>query len=205
MPRLGTIDRQTRETQVRVELNLDGNGQARLATGIGFFDHMLELMARHALWDLQVQAQGDLHVDSHHTVEDVGLVLGQALAAALGDKRGIRRYGHSVLPMDDALVTAAVDLSGRAFLVYDVKFPATQVGGLDTELIQEFWRAFSGQAACNLHVLLQHGLNSHHIAEAVFKATARALRMATELDPRDRDQIPSTKGTLGSGPLSATG
>ncbi len=196
MPRIGTIDRQTRETHVRVELNLDGNGQARVATGIGFFDHMLELMARHALWDLQVQAQGDLQVDSHHTVEDVGLVLGQALATALGDKRGIVRYGHSLLPMDDALVSAAVDLSGRTFLVYDVKFPATRVGGLDTELIQEFWRAFCSQAACNLHVTLQHGLNCHHIAEAVFKATARALRMATELDPRSCDQIPSTKGTL---------
>jgi imidazoleglycerol-phosphate dehydratase len=195
MPRIATIDRQTAETQIRVELNLDGSGQSQIATGVGFFDHMLTLLAKHAAIDLNIQAQGDLHVDQHHTVEDVGIAFGQALKQALGDKAGIRRYGHFTLPMEETLVTTALDLSGRYALVFHVPFPVAKTGDFDNELVEDFWQATAANALMNLHVLLHHGRNSHHISEAVFKATARALRMAVEPDPR-MPGVPSTKGTL---------
>jgi imidazoleglycerol-phosphate dehydratase len=195
MPRTATIDRKTAETQVHVELNLDGAGNSTIATGVGFFDHMLTLLAKHAAFDLKVQAQGDLHVDQHHTVEDTGIALGQALKQALGDKAGIRRYGHFTLPMEETLVTSAVDLSGRYALVFQVAIPARKIGQFDSELVEDFWQALAANALMNLHVMLHHGRNSHHIAEAVFKATARALRMAVESDPR-MPGVPSTKGTL---------
>ncbi len=195
MPRTATIDRKTAETQIRVELNLDGSGQSRIATGVGFFDHMLTLLAKHAAFDLNVDAQGDLHVDQHHTVEDVGIAFGQALKQALGDKAGIRRYGHFTLPMEETLVTTALDLSGRYALVFQVAFPVAKTGEFDNELVEDFWQATAANALMNLHVLLHHGRNSHHISEAVFKATARALRMAVEPDPR-MPGVPSTKGTL---------
>jgi imidazoleglycerol-phosphate dehydratase len=196
MVRNATVQRTTAETEIQLSLNLDGSGEALVSTGIGFLDHMLDLLARHACLDLSVQAEGDLHVDQHHTVEDVGICLGQAVRQALGDKRGIRRYGHVTLPMEDTLVTSAIDLSGRFFLVFRVDFPTTKIGNFDTELVQEFWQATAANALMNLHVLLHHGQNSHHISEAVFKATARALRTAVEFDPRVPG-VPSTKGTLG--------
>ena len=196
MARVGNISRETKETNIQLLVDLDGTGTAQLQTGIGFLDHMLELFCRHGLLDLTLEARGDLHVDAHHTVEDCGICLGQALKQALGDKRGIRRYGHCVLPMDESLVTAAVDLSGRAYCHVAVPFPATRVGGFDTELVAEFWQAVTQHVGCNLHVLLHYGRNSHHIAEAVFKATARALRMAVEIDPRQPSAIPSTKGVI---------
>jgi imidazoleglycerol-phosphate dehydratase len=195
MPRTATIDRKTAETQIRVELNLDGAGNSTIATGVGFFDHMLTLLAKHAAIDLNVQAKGDLHVDQHHTVEDVGIAIGQALKQALGDKAGIRRYGHFTLPMEETLVTTALDLSGRYFLVFQVPIPSRKIGQFDSELVEDFWQALAANALMNLHVVLHHGRNSHHIAEAVFKATARALRMAIESDPR-MPGVPSTKGTL---------
>jgi imidazoleglycerol-phosphate dehydratase len=195
MPRTATIDRQTSETQVRVELNLDGAGKSQISTGVGFFDHMLTLLAKHAAIDLDIQAKGDLQVDQHHTVEDVGIALGQALRQALGDKSGIRRYGHFTLPMEETLVTTAIDLSGRYALVFQVVFPSQKIGDFDSELVEDFWQATAANALMNLHVLLHHGRNSHHISEAVFKATARALRMAMEADPRMAG-VPSTKGTL---------
>ena len=193
--RIASIDRKTAETEIALEVNLDGSGESQIATGVGFFDHMLELLARHAAIDLKVAAQGDLHVDQHHTVEDVGICLGRALREALGDKAGIRRYGHFTLPMEETLVTAAVDFSGRYFLVFDAAFPSPKIGEFDSELVEDFWQAVAANALCNLHVSLHHGRNSHHIAEAVFKATARALRMAVESDPR-MPGVPSTKGTL---------
>jgi imidazoleglycerol-phosphate dehydratase len=195
MARTAHIRRQTAETDVELELSLDGGGQATVQTGVGFLDHMLTLLAKHAAFDLNVAAKGDLHVDQHHTVEDVGICLGQALKQALGDKAGIRRYGHFTLPMDETLVTSAVDLSGRFALVFNAPLPAPKIGAFDSELLEEFWNAFAGNCQCNLHVLLHYGRNSHHIAEAVFKATARALRMAVEHDPR-MTGVPSTKGTL---------
>ena len=195
MPRTATIHRQTAETLIDLELNLDGCGQAQIATGIGFFDHMLTLLAKHSACDLSVRAQGDLHVDQHHTVEDVGICLGQALRQALGDKAGIRRYGHFTLPMEETLVTTALDLSGRYFLVFQVPFSSGKIGDFDSELVEDFWQAVAANALINLHVLLHHGRNSHHVSEAVFKATARALRMAVEPDPR-MPGVPSTKGTL---------
>lgn len=193
--RTARIQRKTRETEIELELNLDGTGQAALNTGVGFFDHMLELFAKHAVMDLTVQARGDLHVDQHHTVEDVGICLGQALKQALGDKSGIRRYGHFILPMEETLVTSAIDLSGRYFLVFDAKFPTAKIGEFDSELVEDFWQAVAANVLCNLHVMLHHGRNSHHISEAIFKGTARALRMAVERDPRVPG-VPSTKGTL---------
>ena len=192
MSRTAAIKRQTAETDVELELNLDGSGASSIATGVGFFDHMLTLFARHAALDLTVRAKGDLHVDQHHTVEDVGICLGQAL----GDKSGIRRYGHFTLPMEETLVTTAIDLSGRYYLVFQVALPAAKIGDFDSELVEDFWQAVAANALCNLHVVLHHGRNSHHIAEGVFKATARALRMAVEHDPR-MPGVPSTKGTLG--------
>ena len=193
--RTAQIDRRTAETHIRLELNLDGGGTANVRTGVGFFDHMLTLLARHAAFDLTIEADGDLHVDQHHTVEDTGICLGQALRQALGDKAGIRRYGHCTLPMEETLVTSAVDLSGRYFLVFQAAPPAAKIGDFDSELVEDFWQAVAANGLFNLHVLLHHGRNSHHIAEGVFKATARALRMAVEADPR-MSGVPSTKGTL---------
>ena len=175
---------------------LDGSGAYDNRTGVGFFDHMLDQLARHALFDLTVAATGDLHIDDHHTVEDVGIALGQAMAQALGDKRGIRRYGECHLPMDDAQVRAALDLSGRPYLVWNVDFPTAKIGLFDSELLREFFQAFSTHGGITLHVDRLHGINSHHIAEAAFKAVARALRIAVEIDPRRADAVPSTKGTL---------
>lgn len=193
--RIAAIHRKTAETYVAVELNIDGIGEARVATGVGFFDHMLALLAKHAAIDLNVQATGDLHVDQHHTVEDVGITLGQAFAQALSDKAGIRRYGHFTLPMEETLCTVALDLSGRAYFVFQAAFPTHKIGDFDSELVADFWQAFAANALCNLHVVVHHGRNSHHIAEAIFKATARALRIAVEADPRQHG-VPSTKGTL---------
>lgn len=197
MTRTATIERETRETSIRLTLELDGSGVSQIKTGVGFLDHMLELLARHAVIDLDVEARGDLHVDQHHTVEDVGICFGQAIRQALGNKSGIRRYGHFTLPMEEVLATASIDLSGRYFLVFDVEFPTPKIGDFDSELVEDFWQATAANALCNLHVLIHHGRNSHHISEAVFKATARALRMAVESDGRVAG-IPSTKGTLDS-------
>jgi imidazoleglycerol-phosphate dehydratase len=195
MPRAATVTRTTKETDIRLSLDLDGTGQAEIATGVGFFDHMLTLVAGHALIDLQIACTGDTHVDGHHTVEDVGRALGFAVAEALGDRRGIRRYGHCVLPMDEALVTAAVDLGGRAACVLAVEFPVPTIGSFDAQLVEVFWESFAATAGANVHAVLHHGRNGHHIAEAVFKGLARSLRMAVEPDPR-QPGIPSTKGTL---------
>ena len=195
MPRTASIDRKTRETQIRLELNLDGSGQGAWQTGVGFLDHMLELFTRHGAFDLTVQATGDLHVDAHHTVEDVGICLGQALKQALGDKQGIRRYGHFTLPMEETLCTTAFDLSGRYYLVFQAHFPSPTIGQFDTELVEDFWQAVAANALCNLHILVPYGRNSHHISEAIFKCAARSLRMAVEADPR-MSGVPSTKGTL---------
>ena len=194
--RTHTLTRSTAETEISVTVNLDGTGQYDNQTGVGFFDHMLDQLARHSLIDMTVRAQGDLHIDDHHTVEDTGIALGQALAAALGDKRGIVRYGACLLPMDDALVRAALDLSARPFLVWNVDLPTGKIGTFDTELVREFFQAFATHGGITLHVDMLHGLNSHHIAEAAFKAVARALRDAVETDPRKADAIPSTKGAL---------
>ena len=195
MSRSATIHRDTAETKIELSLNLDGTGRHDLATGVGFFDHMLTHVAKHGLFDLTVKCQGDLHVDAHHSVEDVGICFGKALAQALGDKSGIRRYGSATVPMDETLVTAAVDLSGRPFLVWNADVPNETLGAFRSSLAEEFWRAASSAGAFNLHVVLHHGKNTHHIVEAIFKATARALRAATELDPRGRG-VPSTKGVL---------
>ncbi len=194
--RQATITRTTAETDITVTLNLDGSGTYDNQTGVGFFDHMLDQLARHALIDMTVRATGDLHIDDHHTVEDVGIAIGQALTQAFGDKRGIRRYGACLLPMDDALVRAALDLSGRPFLVWGLEMPTDKIGTFDTELVREFFQALSTHGGITLHVDQLHGLNSHHIAEAAFKAVARALREAVEPDPRRSDAVPSTKGTL---------
>jgi imidazoleglycerol-phosphate dehydratase len=195
MPRSATIQRDTAETTIRLAVNLDGAGQATLASGVGFFDHMLTLLAKHSLIDLTVEAKGDLHVDAHHTVEDVGICFGKALAQALGDKAGIRRYGSATVPMDETLVTAALDLSGRPFCVWQAEVPPEMLGGFNAPLAEEFWRAVASSAAMNLHVVCHHGRNAHHIVEAIFKACARALRQAVEPDPR-MTGIPSTKGVL---------
>ena len=195
MPRIAKIERKTRETQIRLELNLDGSGQGSWKTGVGFFDHMLELFSRHGAFDLTVEAKGDLQVDQHHTVEDVGICLGQAVKQALGDKKGIRRYGHFTLPMEETLATTAIDLSGRYYLVFNAEFTSPKIGEFDSELVEDFWQAFAANSLCNLHVLVHYGRNSHHVAEAIFKSAARALRMAVETDPR-MSGVPSTKGTL---------
>jgi imidazoleglycerol-phosphate dehydratase len=196
MTRSATISRTTSETDIHLTLDLDGSGQAELSTGVGFLDHMLTALARHGLFDLHVQATGDLHIDDHHTVEDVGIVLGQAFAQAIGDKRGIRRYGQALVPMDEALIEAAIDISGRPLLVWSVAFSVPTIGTMDTELFEEFFRAFAHNALITLHVTQKAGRNAHHIAEGCFKALARALRMAAELDPRAAGVIPSTKGAL---------
>ncbi len=195
MTRTARIQRQTTETKIELELCLDGSGSADVETGIGFFDHMLELLTKHAAFDLKVRADGDLHVDQHHTVEDTGICLGLALREALGDKKGIRRYGHFTLPMEETLVTVAVDFSGRFALAYQADVPAAKIGDFDSELLEDFWQSVAANTLCNLHVLLHYGRNSHHISEAVFKAAARAMRMAVEDDPR-MPGVPSTKGTL---------
>jgi imidazoleglycerol-phosphate dehydratase len=194
--RSAKISRKTAETEIDVSLTLDGTGSYAMETGVGFFDHMLDQLARHSLIDMNVRCKGDLHIDDHHTVEDCGIAIGQALSEALGDKRGIRRYGSCLLPMDDALVRCALDLSGRPFLVWNVDLPTAKIGTFDTELVREFFQALSTHGGITLHVDMLHGVNSHHIAEAAFKAVARALREAVEADPRKGDAIPSTKGTL---------
>jgi imidazoleglycerol-phosphate dehydratase len=194
--RTAEIRRETGETSIRVSLDLDGTGAARVDTGIGFLDHMLTALARHALLDLDVTAKGDLHVDFHHTTEDVGIVIGQALTQALGDKRGVRRYGHAVVPMDEALVEAAVDLSGRPFLAWSVAFARPKIGEMDTELFEEFFRALAMNGLMTLHLRQLAGRNAHHVAEACFKAVARSLRAACEPDPRMAGAVPSTKGSL---------
>jgi imidazoleglycerol-phosphate dehydratase len=196
MSRTATVSRTTTETDISVTLALDGTGRADIATGIGFLDHMLTSLARHALFDLKVAAKGDLHIDFHHTTEDVGIVLGQAFAQAIGDKRGIRRFGQALVPMDEALAEAAVDISGRPFLAWQAKFAQPKVGDMDTELFEEFFRAFAMNALATLHITRKAGRNAHHVAEACFKAVARALRMASEPDPRAGGAIPSTKGSL---------
>jgi imidazoleglycerol-phosphate dehydratase len=193
--RTAEINRQTKETKVRVSLNLDGSGDASVHTGVGFFDHMLDLLGRHSLIDLDIEAEGDLQIDYHHTVEDVGIVIGQALEKALGDKRGINRYGWAIVPMDESLAQVAVDLSGRPAFVFKVQFTGETIGQFPVELVEEFLKALSTNAKMNLHVSVPYGGNNHHIAEAIFKATARALRLAVSHDPRS-DAVPSTKGSL---------
>ena len=194
--RQATITRNTSETQVQVTLNLDGTGVYDNQTGVGFFDHMLDQLSRHSLIDMTIRATGDLHIDDHHTVEDTGIAIGQALVQALGDKKGIRRYGSFLLAMDDSLVRAALDLSARPYLVWNVDFPSLSIGTFDTELVREFFQALSTHGGITLHIDRIHGLNSHHIAEAAFKAVARALREAVEPDPRMAGVLPSTKGAL---------
>ena len=191
-----TITRKTAETDITLTLSLDGRGEASVASGCGFLDHMLTLLARHARFDLSLTCVGDTYVDDHHTVEDIGIVLGTALAECLGEKRGITRYGSAILPMDETLVLTAADLSGRAYLGWELRFPTEKIGSFDTELCKEFFTAFVRTAACNLHIRLLSGGNSHHIAEGAFKATARALRAAVAIDPAMGDEIPSTKGAL---------
>jgi imidazoleglycerol-phosphate dehydratase len=194
--RQASLERQTHETAIAVEVNLDGTGIYDIETGVGFFDHMLDQLARHSLMDIKVRAEGDLHIDAHHTVEDTGIALGQAFARAVGDKRGIVRYGHAYLPMDETLTRAALDLSNRPHLIWNVKIPSPMLGDMDTELAQEFFQAFAQNAGITLHIENFYGTNSHHIVESVFKAVARALRMAIEIDPRSKDALPSTKGAL---------
>lgn len=195
MTRRATIKRKTAETDIELSLDLDGTGKTEIETGVGFFDHMLTLLGRHSLIDLSIKARGDLHVDHHHTVEDTGICFGKALAEALGDKRGIVRYGSVTLPMEETLVTTALDLSGRAWFVNHVAIPTSKIGEFDAELVDVFWQAVAANALMNLHFVLHHGANSHHIAEAVFKGAARALRQAVAIDPRQKD-VPSSKGTL---------
>ncbi|QPZ90469.1 imidazoleglycerol-phosphate dehydratase HisB [Thioclava electrotropha] len=194
--RKATISRKTAETEINVEINLDGTGQFDNKTGVGFFDHMLDQLARHSLIDMTVRAKGDLHIDDHHTVEDTGIALGQALVQALGDKRGIRRYGHFALAMDDTQVSCALDLSARPFFVWNCDMPSPKIGTFDTELVREFFQALATHGGITLHIDRVHGFNSHHIAEAAFKSVARALRMAVETDPRMGGVLPSTKGAL---------
>ncbi|SEQ81723.1 imidazoleglycerol-phosphate dehydratase HisB [Thalassovita taeanensis] len=194
--RSSTITRSTAETEISVTVNLDGTGAYDNQTGVGFFDHMLDQLARHSLIDMTISAKGDYHIDDHHTVEDTGIALGQALAQALGDKKGIRRYGSCLLPMDDAQVRCALDLSARPYLIWNVEFKAPKIGTFDTELVREFFQALSTHGGITLHVDQLHGFNAHHVAEAAFKSVARALREAVEVDPRKSDAIPSTKGAL---------
>ncbi len=194
--RSATIDRNTNETKISVSLNLDGSGKAELATGLGFLDHMLDQIARHGMMDVSVQAKGDLHIDAHHTVEDIGITLGQAFAKAIGDKKGIRRYGHSYVPLDEALSRVVIDISGRPEMEFDVKFTRAMVGEFDVDLIHEFFQGFVNHAMITLHIDNLRGHNAHHQSETVFKAFGRALRMAAELDPRMAGVMPSTKGSL---------
>lgn len=195
-PRRAEVTRNTAETRIHAAIDLDGTGRADIASGIGFLDHMLHALARHSLIDVSLRAEGDLHIDFHHTTEDCGIVLGQALRAALREKRGIQRYGHAVVPMDEALAEAAIDISGRPFLVWQVPFAHSKIGDMDTELFEEFFRAVAMNAGIALHIVLRHGHNAHHVAEACFKAAARALRTAVAIDGRMADVVPSTKGVL---------
>ncbi len=194
--RKGAVARKTRETSIEVSLDLDGSGVSDISTGVGFFDHMLDQLARHSLIDLTVSAKGDRHIDDHHTVEDVGIAIGQALAKALGDKRGLTRYADCLLPMDEALTRVALDVSGRPFLVFRTEFTSERIGAFDAELVREFFQAFAGNAGLTLHVETLYGANSHHIAESCFKGVARALRAAIAIDPRQAERVPSTKGAL---------
>ncbi len=193
--RIAEISRATKETQIALKINLDGTGRAQIKTGVGFLDHMLELFTRHGLFDLEVTCNGDLHIDDHHTTEDIGICLGMAIDKALGNKASIRRYGHCILPMDETLVTTAVDLSGRAYWVWNAPMPSQKIGTFDSELVADFWQAVSTHGRMNLHVLLHYGRNTHHISEAIFKGLARTLRMAVEIDARGTG-VPSTKGAL---------
>lgn len=193
--RSASINRKTAETDIQLSLNIDGSGQSSIATGVGFLDHMLTLFAKHGLFDLTVKCNGDVHVDAHHTTEDIGICLGMAFDQALGDKKGITRYGHMVLPMEETLVTVAVDLSGRNYVVFQAPMPSEKIGEFDSELVEDFWYAFASNSKCNYHTLLHYGRNTHHIAEAIFKASARALRIATSIDARQTG-VPSTKGVL---------
>ncbi len=195
--RTASIARATKETQIRLSVDLDGTGKATVATGVGFFDHMLDLLARHSRIDMEIEAKGDLHIDFHHTVEDVGIALGQAVKAALGDMRGVTRYASLHLPMDETLTRVALDISGRPFLVFRTEFPAPKIGEFDTELVREFFQAFAINAGLTLHVETLYGVNAHHIAESCFKGLARALRAAVAIDPAAAGEIPSTKGSLG--------
>ncbi len=194
--RTASLARKTTETEITVRLDLDGSGQSDCHSGVGFFDHMLDQLARHSMVDIALTAKGDRHIDDHHTVEDAGIALGQALTQAMGDKRGIQRYGACLLPMDDALVRATLDLSGRPYLIWNVAMPTPRIGTFDSQLVREFFQAFSTHGGITLHVDALHGFNSHHIAEAAFKAVARALRQAVEPDQRRKETIPSTKGIL---------
>lgn len=195
MTRSASVHRKTGETDIQLSIDLDGQGAGQRTSGVGFLDHMMDLLAKHALVDLEVKAVGDLHVDDHHTTEDIGIALGQAIDEALADRAGIRRYGHFTLPMDECLVTAAVDLGGRYAFEYHAPIAASKIGTFDSELVEHFWQSFAANANCNLHVVLHHGRNAHHISECVFKSVARAIRMAAESDPRS-DAVPSTKGVL---------
>ena len=196
--RTATIERNTRETRITVTLDLDGTGRHENRTGVGFLDHMLDQLSRHSLVDLTVKADGDLHIDFHHTTEDSGITIGQAVARALGDRRGIQRYGHAMVPMDEALTRVAIDFSGRPYLIWKVEFRRDKIGEMDTELFKEWFQAFAQASGATLHVENLYGENNHHIVESCFKALARALRQAVEIDPRQADQVPSTKGTLGA-------
>ena len=194
--RTAEVERKTKETQIRVKLNLDGNGTARLSTGIPFLEHMLDQVARHGMLDIEVDAKGDLHIDAHHTVEDIGITIGQAFAKAIGDKSGIRRYGHAYVPLDEALSRVVIDFSGRPSLIYDVKFTRALIGEFDADLVHEFFQGFVNHAQVTLHIDNLRGDNAHHQCETMFKAFARALRMAAEPDPRSQGTVPSTKGSL---------
>ena len=194
--RLGVIERKTNETSISVSVNLDGSGKADISTGIGFFDHMLEQLAKHSLIDMTVKCDGDLHIDAHHSVEDTGIAIGQAIKEAIGDKKGIRRYGHFTLVMDEARSMVALELSNRPVLVWDAEFTSASLGEMDTELFQEFFQALASAGGITLHIENQAGTNNHHIAESIFKAYAKALRMAVEIDARAADALPSTKGAL---------
>ncbi len=194
--RKGAVARKTKETSIEASLDLDGSGISDVSTGVGFFDHMLDQLARHSLIDMTVRAVGDRHIDDHHTVEDVGIALGQALAKALGDKKGLARYADCLLPMDETLTRVAVDVSGRPFLVFRTEFPTERIGAFDSQLVREFFQAFAGNAGLTLHIETLYGVNSHHIAESCFKGVARALKAAVALDPRQAERIPSTKGAL---------
>src|SRR3954469_7346042 len=196
MDRTSSLSRQTKETRISLSLNLDGTGQSSPTTGVGFFDPMLDLLARHSLIDLTANAEGALHVDAHHTVEDVGIVLGQAIEKSLGDKRGIHRYGWAIVPMDESLAQVAIDLSGRPAFVFNANFPGATIGDFPVELVEEFFKSLATNAKMNLHVSVPYGTNNHHISEAIFKATAKALRQAVSLDPRNSGDVPSTKGSL---------
>jgi len=194
--REGAITRQTKETSIEARLDLDGSGVSDILTGVGFFDHMLDQLARHSLIDMKIRAAGDRHVDDHHTVEDVGIALGQAFAKALGDKKGLTRFADCLLPMDETLTRVAVDVSGRPFLVFRTEFPTESIGTFDSQLVREFFQAFAGNAGLTLHIETLYGANSHHIAESCFKGVARALKTAVAIDPRQTERVPSTKGAL---------